>query len=25
MKKSTVEQIVNYLFHSLPPPFEILG
>jgi hypothetical protein len=24
MKKSTVEEIVDYLFHGLPPPFEIL-
>ena len=25
MKRSTVEEIVHYLFNGLPPPFEILG
>ena len=24
MKKSTIEEIVDYLFHGSPPPFEIL-
>ena len=25
MKRSTVEEIVHYLFHDLPQPFEVLG
>ena len=25
MKKSTVEEIVHYLFRGLPPPFEVFG